>query len=75
MHAVQELASASADLDETEKDARNDAHLHHHHHHRHNQSPPSPEARQILGRTGRVAVFLLGTVLPKTLQSLTGHGH
>jgi hypothetical protein len=70
MHAVQELASASADIDESDADSRTAAHHHHHHH----SSSPA-EAKQILGRTGRVAVFLLGTVLPKTLQSLTGHGH
>ncbi|UZJ54577.1 hypothetical protein CBS101457_003897 [Exobasidium rhododendri] len=71
MHAVQELASASADFDEGDKDASTALHLHHNHRH------PSTEAKpkQILGRTGRVAVFLLGTILPKTLQSITGHSH
>jgi solute carrier family 39 (zinc transporter), member 9 len=70
MHAVQELASASADIDEGERDSGNALHLHHQHRH-----PSSADPKQILGRTGRVAVFLLGTILPKTLQSLTGHGH
>jgi hypothetical protein len=57
MHAVQELASASADVDEGG--------------HRHLSGDPP----QILGRTGRVAVFLLGTILPKMLESITGHHH
>lgn len=70
MHAVQELASAAADIDDSERDTR--AHYHHHHQQHASQSF---EPRQILGRTGRVAVFLFGTVLPKTLQSITGHGH
>lgn len=91
MHAVNELAAAAADIDSDAVAAANGAHRHHHHHHpphhggtasdadsvRAAQSPsaPSGQPRQILGRTGRIAVFVLGSMLPKTLQSLVGHGH
>lgn len=87
MHAVQELTSADADLDLDEGHHHHHHHVHHSgqgapHGHAHEQraagahpgatsSPP----RQILGRTGRVAVFVLGTILPKVLQGLVGHHH
>lgn len=83
MHAVQELTSAAADID-----LEGSTHHHHHHHREHGhghhyqgistsshaasaETPP----REILGRTGRVSCFLLGTILPKILQSLVGHHH
>lgn len=78
MHAVQELTSAAADIDL-------DASTHHHHHgHAHHYegvstsphgAPTEALPRQILGRTGRLSCFLLGTILPKILQGLVGHHH
>ncbi|PWN36154.1 Zip-domain-containing protein [Meira miltonrushii] len=78
MHAVQELTSAAADIDL-------DASTHHHHHgHAHHYegvstsphgAPAEALPRQILGRTGRLSCFLLGTILPKILQGLVGHHH
>lgn len=78
MHAVQELTSAAADIDL-------EASTHHHHHgHAHHYegvstsshgAPAEAPPRQILGRTGRVSCFLLGTILPKILQGLVGHHH
>jgi zinc transporter 9 len=73
MHAVQELASAAADADMEEEHHHRHHHNHHeeHHHPAHNSASP----KQILGRTGRIAVFALGTILPKTMQIFVGHSH
>ena len=81
MHAVQELTSAAADID-----LDGSTHHHHHHHHGHTHhyegvstsshgAPAEAPPRQILGRTGRVSCFLLGTILPKIMQGLVGHHH
>ncbi|CAO1627794.1 unnamed protein product [Jaminaea pallidilutea] len=35
----------------------------------------TPLPKQTLGRSGRIAMVLLGAVLPRTLQMLVGHGH
>lgn len=75
MHAVHELASAGADTEQAD-----DTEDHHH-----ASAPNSPAfqphqqhgqpVRQILGRTGRISILLIGTVLPRMMQGLVGHHH
>lgn len=83
MHAVHELASAGADTEQPD-DADDHHYIHHasaqntsafHSSQQQQQQQHLQSSRQILGRTGRVAILLVGTVLPRALQSVVGHHH
>lgn len=69
MHAVQHATSAHSDSHSDGAAESGAAHSHEHAH-----GGEVSEAR-LLGRTGRVAVLLLGAMLPRMLQGLVGHGH